>query len=556
MINVNNISKSYGDKAVLDSISMVINRGDRIGLIGSNGVGKSTLLKVIAGIEKPDKGEISLPHRDFSIGYVPQFVDNQLDMSLREFLVSPEFQKAETNLRDLEEKMSVEPSEDLLTQYGEVTERFKRLGGYGLRDKVSRTLLHLGVNIPLDSRLSSLSGGQKARAALVKELSRKPDLLLLDEPTNHLDFTGLIWLESLVKAFRGAIVMISHDRTFLDKTVLEIAEIDEYEHNIREYKGNYSYFVKEREKEIEKAWKEYQGNADERKRLEESIRKKKQWAQKGQKGGKKKDNEKFDRGHAKDRSAGVAGTSKALEKRLERLQEMKKPRGKESIRTRFNPRTRSGNIVVSLEKVSKDFGKKKVLKDIDMLVTFGRRIALIGANGSGKTTLLKVIMGFLKEDSGTVKIGTNVTFGYLAQEQENLDFEKTVLEEFVKEASMTEGEARTFLHKLLFTKDEVFEKISSLSPGERARLSLAKIMIKEPNLLILDEPTNHMDISSMEIMEEAIAEFNGTVLTISHDRYFMNRIGITDIFLIENGYIRQLAEGLGEYETNLLKDAT
>lgn len=556
MLKANRISKRYGERTILDEVTFIVNPSDRIGLVGPNGTGKSTLLRILAGLEHQDSGTVSAGNHD-SIQYLPQHLSGHLSETIGDYMVPAELLRAERRLRQLELDMSNDLSdealEQLLREYGRLQEEFEGKGGYEITARVSEVLNGLGLEVDPNRTLSQLSGGQKAKVALAKVLVASPNILLLDEPTNHLDLRALLWLEQFVKRFQGAILVVSHDRRFLDQTVTRILELDEHTHAIKEYAGNYTAYHEEKMVEIQKQYERYEDYQDEVRRINDSIRRHKEWSQKGQAGPRKTDNEKLDHGQAKDRGAGKAGSGqKALEKKLERLEVQEKPWEPMAIFTDLKPSERSGNLVVSVKDAVKSFGDHRVLNGVDLDITYGQRIALLGPNGVGKTTLIKAILGELSLDSGEVRIGSRVKPGYFAQEQEDLDFNLTVLQDFLRGSQMPNQEARNLLSRALFRGEDVFKRVSSLSPGERARLVLVKLMAKKPNLLVFDEPTNHLDIESTTRVEETIAAFPGTILLISHDRYLLDKVGITDLWFMEEGRITQLHEGFATYERSLL----
>jgi len=556
MLEVRGLDKAYGGKPVLKGVSFVIGSGEKVALIGPNGAGKSTLFKIVAGLDTADNGVVSLS-KSSTVGYLPQHLSEFLKQTVGEFLFSERLRELQKEFHKLEGKMQELPAgrelDKVVAHYGEVQQEFALLGGYEIESKIHKVLKGLGLDLELSSPLLGFSGGQKAKIALARLLVTEPSLLLLDEPTNHLDLESLVWLESFVKRFKGSVLVISHDRRFLDQTISRIIELDDHTHQVKEYVGTYTDYATQRQRETEKQYERYEDYKAEVKRIKESARKKQEWANKGQRGPKSKDNDKNIRNTAKERSSGVSSAGKALERRLDRIEMVQKPFEDWGVNAELTMTSRSGEMVAKFVKVDKVYGTRKVLEKLDFDLHFGERVAIFGANGSGKTTLIKLLLGLIKPDVGQVKLGARVISGYFSQEQEGLDFSATVLEEFMKVAVMYESDARSFLCKVEFTKDEVFKKIRDLSPGERARLMLAKLMIAQPNFLVLDEPTNHLDLESLGRVESAFAEYPGTMLVVSHDRYFQNRIGVTRILFLKNGRLRTWNGSLAEYEGSLAK---
>ena len=558
MLRVNKVSKRYGNRIILDEITFTMGNHDRIALIGPNGTGKTTLLRIIAGLETPDSGTITSDSTT-AIRYLPQHLTDFDTISLLEFLKPTELTSAEKQLRYIESMMENtvgnvgnEGLSKLLAEYGEAQEDFERLGGYEFQSKVDETLAGLNLHVSVTTRLSELSGGQKAKLALARTLLSNPSILLLDEPTNHLDLEAMIWLEDFINDFTGSVLVISHDRQFLNKTVNMILELDEIKHTITEYPGDYSNYYEKKAAEVERQYERFEDYQTTIKKIKKSIQRQKQWSQKGQGGPRKTDNEKLDRGQSKDRGANKSGSgAKAMEKKLERLEAVEKPWEGMTILTDFVPRERSGNMVVDVANAVKEYNRISILDHINLEVNYGDRVALVGPNGSGKSTLIKTIIGSIALDEGTIRIGSGVNIGYFSQEQEVLDFDSTVLKDFQKASGLAVAESRQFLSKALFRGEDVFKKIDSLSPGERSRLILARIMVKQPNFLVLDEPTNHLDLPSINRVEETIAAFPGTILVVSHDRLLLERVGINRIIMMTNGKIQQLHRGFAAYEEYL-----
>lgn len=509
IMQLSHISKYYGADKVFDNIKLEIKDHDRIAIVGRNGAGKSTLLKIIAGLSSYDHGERYI-RKDITIGYLSQhtgLVSNKTIWQEMLDVFKPLLEK-EMELRHLEQQMaevdSMSPTDyqHLLRTYDEKQQQFESLGGYTYEAEIRSVLTGLNFAQYDDKTpINELSGGQKTRLALGKLLLKKPDLLILDEPTNHLDIETLSWLESYLNGYPGALVIVSHDRYFLDKTVNIIYEIAHQ--RMKKYHGSYSKYLELRTKEIELANKEYEKQQAEIKRMEEFIQ----------------------------RNIARASTTKRAQsrrKQLEKMDIMERPLDDEaSANFSFKINKKSGNDVLKIEKLSFQYDgtETPLFKEISFHVNRGERIAIVGPNGVGKTTLLKTIVGKLQHTNGHIQYGTNVDIGYYDQELEQLSANKTVLLELWDDyPTVDEKDIRQVLGHFLFSGDDVLKPVSSLSGGERARLALAKLHLQKANLLILDEPTNHLDIDSKEVLESALINFPGTIIFVSHDRYFINKI--------------------------------
>ncbi len=512
LISLNSVRKSFGGFDVLDEVTFTIGASEKVALVGPNGSGKTTILRMIVGQEEPDSGSVQvLPGT--SIGFMPQ--DSELTGSGN--LVdevsnaTTEIKHLERELRRLEAAMGAagdDEMEALLAEYGEVQHEFDRLGGYAFEAEVKSTLSGLGLGPEhWEKPVSVLSGGQKTRAALSKLLLQKPDVLLLDEPTNHLDIEACEWLEEFLQGFSGAVLVVSHDRYFLDRVVSKV--VDLHEGFTRSYAGNYTAYARQKEELLRQQAENYERQQAEIARLEDFIA----------------------RYHAGQRHR----EAKSREKRLEKMTRIRKPKlESDKIRVKLDAGSTSGHIVLDLQEVGKGFDGKPLFTGLNLLVENGDRIGLVGPNGAGKTTLLRMIVGDEEPSVGTMSIGYGVEIGYFAQDLAGLDPENTVLEELLESADMTPGEARNLLARFLFKGDDVFKSVSKLSGGERNRLVLAKLMLQKPNLLLLDEPTNHLDIDSRQALDQALKDFNGTVILTSHDRYLLNSVA-TRIVEIANG---------------------
>ena len=529
LLQVNQLCKYYGADIILSNIKLEVQTRDRIALVGRNGAGKSTLLKIISGNLSYDSGEIIKP-KDVKIGYLAQDTGLESTLSIWEEMLSvfEELRKQEQALRKLEQEMS-NPSlfenpiqyEKVLKEYDELQVQFKENGGYQFEADI-RSVLH-GLNFhsfDYNTKISSLSGGQKTRLALGKLLLSKPDILILDEPTNHLDIDTLSWLEQYLQSYDGAILIVSHDRYFLDEVVNQVYEISR--HQIMKFPGNYSFYLDKKAENYERDMKLFEKQQDEVAKLQDFIQ----------------------------RNLARASTTKRAQsrrKQLDRMELMDRPLGDESSATfRFDIEKQSGNEVLNIHSLSIGYEKDAAVStNINLRVTRGESIALVGPNGVGKSTLLKTIVEKLPALDGELQIGTNVFIGYYDQQQADLTSNKTVLKELWDEYPFkNEKDIRTVLGNFLFSGDDVLKIVSSLSGGEKARLALAKLMLQKANFLILDEPTNHLDLDSKEILENALIDYPGTILFVSHDRYFINRIASKVIELNLEG----VTDYLGDYD--------
>ena len=520
LISLNNISKTYGTNLVLKEISWQIEEGRKIGLLGSNGVGKTTLFRVITSELEIDKGEVTRS-RKLKIGFLRQECELEDDLTLFDEMLKPfsDLLKLHDELRMLEREMSSTRNLDkLMKRYGEMQIEYENSGGYTYENKIETVLYGLGFKKEdFDKNINILSGGEKNRAALASVLLSGPNLLLLDEPTNHLDIEGTEWLENYLCEFQGTVVIVSHDRYFLDRVIHEVVELEN--HRIEKYKGNFSAYVVEKEKRKGKASKEYKEQREFIFRTEEFIR----------------------RNIAGQKTKQAQSRRKALEK-LERLE---KPKTKaKKVKISFVPTQRSSRGLVWTEDLTKRFGEYTLFENVNFFLERYDRVGLIGPNGSGKTTFLKMLMGKEKPTSGEVKIGANLDIGYYDQEHQGLDLENSVLDEVWRiKPHMLASDLRSFLARFLFFGEDVFRKIKTFSGGEQSRVVLGKLILSAPNFLILDEPTNHLDIASREVLETSLYEFGGTILVVSHDRYFLNKVA-NRIYAIEN---KSLKEYLGNY---------
>jgi ATP-binding cassette, subfamily F, member 3 len=537
ILQINQLSKYFGADLILSNIKLEIQSKDRIALVGRNGAGKSTLLKIIAGHMSYDSGEIIKP-KDVTIGYLAQDTGFHSTLTIWEEMMTvfAPLKKIENELRKLELQMG-DPDiiadhsryEKLLKDYDALQEQFKNEGGYQYEADV-RSVLH-GLNFGdydyATTPISSLSGGQRTRLALGKLLLTKPDLLILDEPTNHLDIETMTWLEQYLQNYPGAILIVSHDRYFLDKVVTQVYELSR--NSIKKYTGNYSSYLQQKAEQYERELKLYEKQQEEVAKLKDFIQ----------------------------RNIARASTTKRAQsrrKQLEKMQLMDKPIGDEkSASFSFDIERQSGNDVLTAEQVSIGYHEgEPIIRNINFRITRGESIALVGPNGIGKSTLLKAIVKKLPLQSGEFRYGSNVKIGYYDQEQTDLSSNKRVLDELWDEYPLkSEKEIRTVLGNFLFSGDDVLKPVSALSGGEKARLALAKLMMEKANFLILDEPTNHLDLDSKEVLESALIDYPGTILFVSHDRYFINRIATKVYELSKDSII----EYLGDYDYYVSKKA-
>lgn len=504
LLTAANLSKSFGPEDIFSNISFSIPRGARIGLVGANGVGKTTLLKILLGEETPSNGSVSAA-KNLTIGYLPQEAVLHSTRTLWDACLEgmADLLEMEEKLRELESKMSDNPDdEELIVRYGRLQDRFDRMGGFFYENTVERTLTGLGFKEEDFSKpLNMLSGGQRTRAVLARLLLSDPDLLLLDEPTNHLDIQAMEWLEGFLKSWKGAAVLVSHDRYFLDQTVDVIWEMTPA---LEIYRGNYSAYLLQREERYERQLKEYQAQQEFIAKEEEFIRK----------------------NIAGQNTRQAQGRRTRLERMLKEAR-LAPPRIGHHMRLDLSAEERSGDLVIRTYGLEVGYhdDKKVLIRVPDLVLYRGECAAVLGPNGAGKTTFLKTLLGELEPLAGEVKPGASVRIGYFSQAHERLDPSRTLTEEIQRHVpGMLEHEARNYLAKFLFTGDDVFKKVSVLSGGERGRLALACLALEGANLLLLDEPTNHLDLPSQEILQRILEEFTGTILLVSHDRYLVDAV--------------------------------
>lgn len=508
--SVNNIKKSFGGNIIFENISLEIKNGERIGLVGRNGSGKTTIFQLLTGIENVDAGAIHFK-KGTCIGHVAQIPSFADEMTVYEVL-SAAFVKEkelETEMRSLEKCMAEEQEpadlQKLMEKYGVVQEQFTFLGGYEIEANIMKVANGLQVTELFSRMFTKLSGGEQTKVSLAYMLLQKPDLLLLDEPTNHLDLFAVEWLEQFLKEYIGTVVVISHDRYFLDEVVTKIFDLEDGELHV--YHTNYSQFVKEKEERLLQEFQSYQEQQKKIKKMKEAIKRLREWAN-----------------QANPPNEGLHKRARNMERALERMEKLKKPIiERKQMGLQFEGKERSGKDVVVIKEVSKSFMSRTLFQEANLHVRFQERAAIVGRNGTGKTTLLKLLLGEMKQDAGEIRIGSTVKVGYLSQHTYG-NIKANVLEAFRECVPVTEGEARHILARFLFYGPAVFKKVNQLSGGERMRLRLSQLMYQDVNFLVLDEPTNHLDIESREVLEEALEQYNGTILAVSHDRYFLNKL--------------------------------
>lgn len=524
MLKLTDVAKSYGDAQILDKISFTLSRGEHIGLIGPNGAGKSTLLHLIVGSEQPDKGSIWL-EPSARIGYLSQALIYAPEATVGT-VISEAMGPALEILAEIErlgEAIATAPQDQydaVMARYAETLDEAERLDAYSASARLAQVLAGLGLaHLTEETPVATLSGGQKTRLGLARLLLAHPDLLLLDEPTNHLDISALLWLQEFIGLYQGAVLIVSHDRAFLDALITKTLALDPATHTIKEYDGNYSDYLAEIERLRAKQLDDYRRQQEKIERIEGNIRDMKQRAS-------NMEHQTINFWLLKKAARG-ARTAKVRERKLERLlnseEKIEKPKQNWHMKLDFGEAPASGQMVLRLDGVNKSFDERELFEGARAELRQGERVALLGPNGSGKTTLLRIINGQLSPDSGTVRLGANVRPGYFSQEQEGLDPAQTSLEAVRAAAPLSETEARNFMHFFLFEGDDVFKTVGSLSYGERARLVLARLVLSKVNFLLLDEPLNHLDITSRQQFEEALENFDGTILAVVHDRYFVEQ---------------------------------
>lgn len=532
-ISVNGLNKYYGANHVLKGLSFEVFEGERVGLLGKNGAGKSTLFKILAGLETFEGGSVSIPNgvKVGVLDQIPQYPENYtvLDVLMTAF---ESLVRLKTEMNELEKAMAAGADEKLIKRYGQIQSSFENQGGYTMESEIAKVCNGLGINEDMQQRpFNLLSGGEKTKINLGRILLNNTNVLLLDEPTNHLDIASTEWIEGFLTQYKGTVIVISHDRYFLDTVVNRIIEINDGKAEL--FQGNYSYYVDEKEARYLQQLAQYEQEQKKIKQLEEAARKMHEWANNA-------DNPLMHR------------RAFAIEKRIERMNAIDRPVKDRGIASSFQQENFSGKEIAILEGVSKSYGENKILDDISIKVFRGERVALLGRNGCGKTTLLKLITNEEQPDTGIAKLGESIKYALL---QQNIVFEKperTVLDTVRYELEISDSNARSLLAVYKFRGNDVFKKVEALSGGEKTRLKLCLLMQKDVNMLILDEPTNHLDIASREWIEECVEEFGGTILFVSHDRYFISRFA-EKIWELEDGKISTFQGTYEEYKQSKIR---
>ncbi|WP_113675405.1 ribosomal protection-like ABC-F family protein [Vallitalea guaymasensis] len=536
-LGINNLSKSFGANKIFENVGFDIKTGEIVGLIGRNGTGKTTIMKILMGHEDYE-GEVFY-RKGVTLGYLDQIPVFEEDYSVKEVLylafkdvydIKKKMMKIEHSLTDGDNDI-----DRLMKEYGQLQERFELLGGYDIDEKMSKVTIGLQISDSIQKmKFANLSGGEKSKIMLGKILLEKPELLLLDEPSNHLDLKSIEWLEEYLKEYKGSVLIISHDRYFLDRVVNKIVELEYNGASI--YHGNYTYYLMEKERRFIEAFNRYKENQKKINKMEEQIKRYRIW-------GKMRDSDK------------MYVRAKELEKRLAKMEKLDKPvLEKTKIKLSSKGFDRTGKEVLILKDIEKSFDSRTLFSGLELTLFYQDSLAILGDNGTGKSTLIKIVMEELENDKGSIKYGSNINIGYLPQEVKFEDENISILEAFQYKYNITIGEARTELAKVLFIKDDVFKKISILSGGEKSRLKLCMLMYEKVNFMILDEPTNHLDIDSREILEDTLLDFKGTILFVSHDRYFINKIA-TKIGEIESKKLKFYNGDYEYYKNELLKNA-
>jgi macrolide transport system ATP-binding/permease protein len=551
-LSINDVSKSYGFHTVLNRVSLLLNDGDHIGLVGANGVGKSTLLKIVTGELEPDSGTATLAP-GANVGYLAQVITGFDDSTLAAMIDASlsRVRDLEARLRDLEAQMASLQGDALdaaVADYGDVTEQFERYGGYEIDARTGAVLEGLGVgHLPRDRVFGTLSGGEKSRVGLAMLLLGAPDVLLLDEPTNHLDFASLEWLEGYLSAYRGAVLIVSHDREFLNRTVNAIVEIDEHTRAAKRYAGDYDAYHAAKEHELRRWRQEYDVQQEELRELRLAV---KETARNNNNYRPQTDNDKFMRyKKAQTHQATVSKRIAAAEEKLKRIEANPIPQPPDELR--FNPRLNvdvlKGRLPLTADGLVKAFGARRVLDGISFDLPLDGRVVLVGPNGAGKSTLLKILVGAETPDAGKVYLNPAVKIGYLDQEGVELNASDTILESCKAEVEWTEQQVITLLLKSgLFRYDDLGKRISQLSSGQRRKVQIARLIAGGANLLALDEPTNYVSFDVLEGLEAALRAFPGPVIAASHDRRFMENFG-GDIWEVRDGHILRHTGGYAEY---------
>ncbi len=560
LLSINNISKAYGDNQVLNNVSFTLDTGQKLGLVGANGVGKSTLLKIIVGELEPDDGSVGL-NPTVELGYLPQVLAAAEDQSIAQLIDAAQghLVEIEARLREIEQAMA-EPSDDLdalLAEYSARGEEFERRGGYDLAHRIDLVFAGLRIDhLPRTRLVASLSGGEKSRVGLAALLLHAPDLLLLDEPTNHLDFAALEWLEGYLASFRGGLLVVSHDRQFLNQTVQAIVEIDEHSKEAQQYTGNYDFYAQvkahERAKWIEGYWAQ-QAEIGELRKLIKTKARQNSFARAP------RDNDKFAYTFKAEKLQGsISRNIRTAEEKLQRIEEdpIPKPPQALTINPDFNPQALVSKTPLAVTDVSKAYAGQTILAEISCTVEPSSRIVIIGPNGAGKSTLLRIMARVEPPDVGDVTVAPSIVIGYLDQEQETLILNQTVFAAYRAGRTGDWEELKAeILGYGLFTYPDLLKKADKLSVGQKRKLQIARLMAQKANLLLLDEPTNHISLDGLEEFEKALLNFPGPVVAISHDRRFIEKFA-TEIWAIEDGHLTRFLGGWEQYRAAQAKAPT
>jgi len=498
------IQKIMGGNILFENLQLEVNSGEHVAIVGVNGSGKTTLLQLLSGVDIPDRGRI-IKSKDATIGYlhqIPHYPGHSVKEVLEEAFAAIYALKARMTI--LEQEMQSNVTDKTLWQYGQVQEQFMLQGGYEVEAQLAMIANGLGIMEMLAQPFSSLSGGEKTKVMLGQILLSQPAILLLDEPTNHLDMQAIEWLEKYVRSFEGIIIVVSHDRHFMNQIAHKVIEIEDGE--AFTYTGNYDAFIAQKEAKIEQQFADYEEQQKKIKKMQETIKRLKQWAN-----------------EANPPNASMHRRAKSMEKALARIERVKKPISKKKMNLALTMAERSGKEVVQLQNIFHGYDKP-LLIDSNLAVYFGERLAIVGNNGSGKSTLLKMMLGEIVPNRGVCHVGSNVKIGYLSQQLEHKNPAIRLIDAFRENVAVSEAEARHILARFLFYGYDVFKKVKNLSGGEKMRLRLAQLMHEDINVLILDEPTNHLDIEAREVLEDTLESFEGTIIGVSHDRYFLQKI--------------------------------
>ncbi|WP_284141427.1 MULTISPECIES: ribosomal protection-like ABC-F family protein [unclassified Virgibacillus] len=527
LCSCNQLEKTYGGNTIFKEISFEIKEGDRIGLVGRNGSGKTTLFRLLSGEDTPDSGQIHW-RKGIKVGYLAQIPEAAPDQTARDVLLTAFSelllmkQEMESLAANMNQNHSEKEMERLLQAYGQLQDSFTIKGGYEIEAKLQMVVQGLSITALMEKRFTSLSGGEKTKIGLALILLQAPDLLILDEPTNHLDLQAIEWLSSYLNNYSATCMLVSHDRYFLDDVAEKIYDLEDGELTI--YTTNFSGYVKEKEERLLREFQAYQEQQKKIKKMKEAIKRLRDWANR-----------------ANPPNEGLHKRARNMERALERMEKLNRPViERRKMQFEMEVTDRSGKDVILLEDVTKRFGNQLLYAHCTIHVTYRQRVAIIGENGTGKSTLVHMMLQQEVPDEGKVRLGSNVKIGYLAQHVFTGETEQTVLQAFREKANVSEGEARSILARFLFYGPMVFQLVSQLSGGERMRLRLAQLMQEDTNLLVLDEPTNHLDIESREILEDVLDTYEGTIIAISHDRYFLDKL-FDHIYWIANKKVRKFS---------------